>query len=101
MQAPRARTGLGRALRPGCRWRPPGGHVRVDHDQRGGLPGIADPEGEHGRGCHHDAANQQGLVVAGVRRQDMRYLSGNQVVGAGYGDGGEDGEAERARGLAP
>src|SRR5215472_6368026 len=40
-----------------------GGQFCADHDQRGCLPGVADAKGEHGRGCHQDAADEQSPVV--------------------------------------
>ena len=40
----------------------PGVRLCADHDQRGRLPGVADAKGEHGSGCHQDAADEQGTV---------------------------------------
>src|SRR6266480_4684908 len=71
----------------------------VGHDRRRRVSCVADAKGEHGRGGHQDAADEQGPVVAGIRGHEMRYMSRKQVVGAADRNGGEDGEAECAADL--
>jgi hypothetical protein len=60
------RIGLDRDLPSRNRWRRLGRHFYVDHDQRGWVSGVADAQGDHSRGGHQDAADEQGLVVSGI-----------------------------------